>query len=840
MPPEKDKDTRKKQQPAQPAEAGAGESRLLDERQFVVLLDLLPGVSIQGYGTDGVIRYWNKASEDVYGYTRVEAIGKRLCDLIIPQEQQDEFAGYLSEMAHAKPQAAPSPPRELNMRHKDGGPVPVYSIRAVAHFEEQTPLLFSIDMDLSERRLAEQALKLANEQLELRVNERTEELSRLNRDLERQIEERMQSERALKESESRYQKMLEATTNYRYSVFVVDGRPVSSEHGPGCQQLTGYTSQDFFANPDLWMNAVHPDDRKQVENTVQRMIQGADVPPLEHRIGRKDGAERWIRCILVPHRDANGRLFRYDCLVEDITVRKSAEQALKDSEERFRTVADYTYDWELWYDERRRLVYCSPSCERITGYTRDEITSGTITPITCAAQDNRDKARAIMDRAMRGETFGDAKFAITHKDGAIKWVAMAAAPVFDENGRFRGCRNSIRNITEQHFMESRMRNLQKMEAISALAGGIAHDFTNWLVLIMGRASALAESLIPESKLHDDAVQILTTARRANELTKRLLGVARASDFSTDPPPERVWPGAAVRDTAALVRESFAQKNITFNLVDLENMPAIMFNAARLIDILMNLFLNAADAMAGGGEITVRTTVESIADAATRNADAENGVYVALHVCDTGSGMQPDVLARAFEPFFTTKEVGSGTGLGLPMVHTAIQNYGGWVDIQSTAGVGTVFKLYLPMAPAAETSESEPAKKEPGRKLGTILLIDDDDDLLGIIAEVLRESGYEVRTATTGKDGLALYREAQAEIDLCMVDVIMPEQDGRWAIGQFLKFDSDAKLILMSGFSRDYVRSLIPRGAWGFIQKPVEREHLLAAIERLLQEPPTGG
>jgi CheY-like chemotaxis protein len=366
-----------------------------------------------------------------------------------------------------------------------------------------------------------------------------------------------------------------------------------------------------------------------------------------------------------------------------------------------------------------------------------------------------------------------------------------------------------------------------MEAIGTLAGGIAHDFNNLLMGIQGNASLSLMDVKPHDAAFKNLKNIETYVRSGVDLTKQLLGFARGGKYETLP-----------TDLNEIIREENrmfgrAKKEITIYEDYEEKLWTVEVDRGQIQQVLLNLYVNAWQAMPGGGRITVRTRNRQLEEEPARSFEARPGKYVVLTVTDTGIGMDAATRQKIFNPFFTTKEMGRGTGLGLASAYGIIKNHDGIIDVKSKQGEGTTFTIYLPVSDKQSQKEQQP-KRQIVRGSGTVLLVDDEAMILEVGAEMLKAIGYDVLTALEGNQALDMFRARQADIDVVLLDMIMPSMDGGELFDQLKAIDSDVRVILSSGYSLDGKASeIISRGCNGFIQKPFNIIELSGKLNQVL-------
>ena len=409
---------------------------------------------------------------------------------------------------------------------------------------------------------------------------------------------------------------------------------------------------------------------------------------------------------------------------------------------------------------------------------------------------------------------------LARRDGIRLMVDAEVLPLRGYRGSLSGSVLVLRDVTAQAVLERGRLDQQRISAIGDLAGNIARDFINWFGVISSHAASIADNVLPHTRAHDEARSILETSKQASGLTKRLLSVARAGS-EHEPSVERIALGDIVTDAVSLAQGTFAPPEIAFSHPPVKMMPYVMADAAQLRDCLVNLFRNAADAMDNSGTITLE--VSDKVEPRQR--------FTVLRVSDTGKGIEHAILESIFDPFFTTKEQGWAMGLGLTVVKTAVQAWGGRITVRSRPGDGSSFRLFIPKADV----QNERGASEDDRTPVSVLVVDDNPSTLRSMAVALEDAGYDVLAANGGEKAITLFRANSERIAVSVVDVVMPEQDGKKVLEQLLDIDPTAQVVMTSGFSRDYVRGYLERGAWAFLQKPYAPDALLHTVKRTLDQ-----
>jgi two-component system, cell cycle sensor histidine kinase and response regulator CckA len=483
----------------------------------------------------------------------------------------------------------------------------------------------------------------------------------------------------------------------------------------------------------------------------------------------------------------------------------------------------------------------NPAAERIFGYPPEEMVGGSIFKLI--PPELHDEERGLLARIRRGEHIAHYETDRVRKDGRRIRVSLTLSPLRDAAGQLIGASAIKRDVTAQRALEARLQSAQRMEAVGRLAGGVAHDFNN-LLTVMGGMAALALKEAPDgSALRRSLTHIIDAAERAGALTRELLTYGRRQIAEL----EVLQLNDVIRKLQALLHPLFGE-HITVRTLLADDLGLLRANMVQLEQVVMNLALNARDAMPDGGTITIRTENVFLDDEeATTRLRLAPGRYVKLVVCDTGDGMDAVTRANIFEPFFTTKQIGYGTGLGLSTVYAIVQEAGGAIDVRSEPGQGSEFTVYLPQvaapedAPAALAPEvAAPAEDPPHR--GTILLVEDEPVVRGFTSEVLQAAGYHVLQAGSGEESLAVAADSGRTIDVLLTDVVLPGMNGRMLAEQLLANHRETKVLYMSGYTDDMVvrTGVVTRSA-AFLPKPFTPQGLLARVQALLSESrPSGG
>ncbi len=501
--------------------------------------------------------------------------------------------------------------------------------------------------------------------------------------------------------------------------------------------------------------------------------------------------------------------------------------ALRSSEERYRRLAENAGDMIAEWHGDGRCVYVSPNVERLLGCLPHRFLED---PASLLHPDDRDRVREEM--AQRFETGGQGRttFRLQHRDGEWRWFDSTSRVFTTAQGEQRVV-TVTRDVTHQRELEQQLRSAMKMEAIGQLAGGIAHDFNNLLTVIAGYGSQLRESMGEASSEGQAVDQILDAAQRAAKLTRQLLAFGSRQESE----PQTLDLNEVLGSLEMMIRRVLGED--VELVVELAADPAVVRADLGLLEqVVLNLVVNARDAMPAGGRVVIATADFELTEQ-NRPAGLEvaPGRHVLLRLCDSGHGMTRETQARIFEPFFTTKETGGGTGLGLAMVYGIVRQHGGYITVDSKPGQGATFCIYLPAQEAeAERSLSRPRRAEPASGDETILLVEDEDQVRAVTLLALEQRGYRV-LATENSDEALRVAAAHEEIDLLLTDVVMPGMGGRELAARLLRRHPGLRVLLMSGYAKEHpgeVGSIQPMPL-DVLQKPFTPEQIANEVRRVL-------
>jgi two-component system cell cycle sensor histidine kinase/response regulator CckA len=596
---------------------------------------------------------------------------------------------------------------------------------------------------------------------------------------------------------------------------------LDSEHrvrmcNPAFERLFQYPQEEVIGThlDDLIADA---EELAKAEDNTRR-VYGGEMVHLTTTRRRRDGSHLQVELYGVPLLQ-DGALVGIFALYEDVTDRYNAELALKESEERFRRLSDATFEGIVVSDDGL-VVDCNEQYARMFGLGPAEVLGRRVLDFVAPEH------QAMVEERIR------AGYEQTYEHRAVR--ADGGGLIVEVHGRSiplngRSLRvAAVRDVTAHRRFEEEVRQAQKMEAVGRLAGGIAHDFNNVLTVIKGY-SQLVLMQVEDERLRRQIDEIRVAAERASLMTQRLLAFGRKQPLL----PEIVDLTAVVNGMEPMLRR-LIRADIAFDLRLAPALGPIKADPGQLEQVVLNLAINAGDAMPRGGTLTIETTAVELKEAAPT---IPAGSYVAMAVRDTGTGMDDSTLRQAFEPFFTTKQKGKGTGLGLATVYTIVQQNGGTIDVESKLGAGTTFRILFPRVPTVEASAPLiPAASALPRGSETVLVVEDEPGVRAIALEFLVRQGYRVLEADNGASALKVFDAEKERIDLVLTDVVMPGMNGPEMVEALLDREPRLRVLFMSGYTDDV---LGPKRltTWRLVQKPFSAEELLLKLREALDERP---
>jgi PAS domain S-box-containing protein len=738
----------------------------------------------------GMVTYWNDAATRTFGWTAEEMWGQPLLNRF-PEEARSSVADLTGRIADGHDWSG-----EFEDYHKDGSRIWIDArVSRICNASGQLMGIMGTSHDITARKRAEA--------------ERDRITARLRLQIDR--------------------------TPLAYLLFDHDLRLV--DWNAAAERMFGYTREEVLGMMPPFEKILPRSAWPAGEEVLARLRAGDMTAHAINENLTKDGQTITCEWSNTPLLDGDGRFAGLISLAQDITERRRAEEALRASEERFRQIADSISEvfW-LTTPDKREILYLSPGYETIWGRTREATYHAPQSWMDAVHAEDRERvAQAALTNQIAG-TY-DEEYRIVRPDGSIRWIRDRAFPVRDQDGQVVRLAGVAEDVTDRRHLEAQLRQAQKMEAIGQLAGGVAHDFNNLLTVINGYSDLLIDAVGDRAGLRELVEEIRKAGERSASLTRQLLAFSRQQVLS----PKILDVNDVVHETEKMLRRLIGE-DVELTTVLQRSVGTVKADRGQLEQVLLNLAVNARDAMPHGGELTIETRdVDLSEDFAAGRPGTAPGRYIALAVTDSGVGMPEEVKRHIFEPFFTTKEPGKGTGLGLAVVHGFVKQSGGCVEVRSEPGAGTCFTIYLPRiddrsGSGASVPEPRVAWAGVGHALGTetILLIEDDHAVRALTRRVLQRSGYTVLEASRGTEGLRLAAAHRSPIHLLITDVVMPGIPGRMVAEQIGESHPETKVLYVSGHTNDdVVRTGVLHDAVHFVQKPFTPAAIAHKVREIL-------
>jgi PAS domain S-box-containing protein len=737
---------------------------------------------------EGVMLWVNPAFSTTTGYTAEEAIGRTPRILKSGKHPEDFYRTFWKTILAGKAWRS-----EFVNRHKDGsiyyGEHTVTPVRdaagTITHF-------VGIMHDITERKRAEEQLRDAHAQL---------------------------------------RQLLEHSPAVFYSLSLEGDTIVPRLVSENIARMFGFQVQETLSYA-WWYGQLHPEDRERAVACTRKTVADG-VSSAEYRMRHKDGSYRWIDDNQRLVRDAKGRPIELVGVWSDITERKQAQDELHESERRFRGMLDNLELVSVMLDREARITYCNDYFLRLTGWRREEVI-GTdwferFVPPEIVDDMRKTFAKLVSD----GEEIRHFTNEILTRSGQKRLLQWNNSLTYSRSGEVTGTASIAEDVTDRVRLEQQLLRAQRLESLGTLAGGIAHDLNNLLLpILMG--VTLLKRFDPNEASLKAINNIERSVRRGSELVKQVLLFARGSETSR----ETVQLTAVVSEIEAIITSTFP-KDITLEVSMAPDLSPVTGDATQLTQVLLNLCVNARDAMPRGGQIIISATNAEIGNRDTLMGDGPNRPHVVLQVSDTGEGMPKEIIERIFDPFFTTKEVGKGTGLGLSTAQGIISSHGGYLEVSSTTGEGSTFTIHLPSRPAQQAAVVIPEETGPPHGNGElILVVDDDASVVSITKQTLEVFGYEVLTAEDGAQAIGVFSRRHADIALVVTDMAMPVIDGAALIAALNRMVPGVRIIATTGNPSAASMSKIARtGVTNILTKPYTAEQLLVTLAEALTGQP---
>ncbi|MDB4881753.1 MAG: Blue-light-activated protein [Gemmatimonadetes bacterium] len=745
-----------------------------DEALLRVSFDEAPiGMSLTSL--DGRWVRVNKALCDILGYSEAELLATTFLDITYPDDTARSVEQHRALLAGECTRFQ----YEKRYFHRNGSVVwTSVTVAALCTGDGPPNYLLGQIQDISERVLATEALR--ESELLLRAAQEIASIGSWAWDADR------------------------GQVSWSDELYCIYGQPPSSE-----------------ITYDRFLSFIHDDDRERIVGELQYAARQGGQFTLDYRVVRPDGVVRELHCRARAILGTSGALARMLGSSQDVTERRAAEELQRRQSETLRAIVDHIPAMITYTDAGGRPMFANREWVRLTGWNVGDFKGNDL--IANLYPDAAERKRVLDFMEESSGRLGD--FRMRRRDGRVLETSWACVRLSD--GSLVGV---AQDVTEQRQLEEQLRHAQKMEAIGRLAGGVAHDFNNLLTVIQSYATFIVEELPKESTLHTDLAEILAASERATALTRQLLAFSRRQMLQ----PRLVDVNRKVTNVVGMLRRVIGEDITLHTELDPEVWP-VLADPGQLEQVLLNLAVNARDAMPSGGTLTLRTVRLTI-DAALARARSglEEGEYVSVTVEDTGVGIPHELLSQIFEPFFTTKALGKGTGLGLATVYGIVRQTGGYVYVESTPGHGSRFTVLLPRS-AERAEPTAPPESLPPRGSETILLVEDDRPVRVAVRRMLEGLGYRVHEASNGAEAIGQLESSRERTHLVLTDVVMPDIHGRTLAECVLDQYAEPRVLYMSGYTEDEIlqRGLGESGM-ALLQKPFTLEALARAVRTALR------
>jgi two-component system cell cycle sensor histidine kinase/response regulator CckA len=725
-------------------------------------------------GTDlrGRVTSWNKGAEMMYGYAAHEAIGRRI-SILAPDDHIDEIASVTAEVKAGRHVES----FETVRKHKSGRLINVsLTVSPVLDSDGTIIGASAIARDITAQKLAEETLRKANE-----------------------------------------------TSIYASPVpiIVADAERRVTMWNPAAEALFGWNEQEVVGKS---VPTIPDEERQRSALLHEKFLSGATVTGVELVRQKRDGSLVTVSLSASPIRDENQKVKGILGFLLDVSEQKKAEEALRQAEQKYRTIFENAIEGIYQTTPEGQYLVANPSLAHMLGFESPEELVRTRTDVRSQEYVDPEKHAEFLQAMKTDGKVQNFEYQAYRKDKRIIWVSENARAVLGADGRVLHFEGTVEDITQHRELKDQLWQMQKIEAIGRLAGGVAHDFNNILMAISSYAELLERKVTEDTRRY--VAEIVKATDRGSSLTQGLLTFSRKQLLS----PKILDLNALIADQITMLRRLIPE-NIELKFVPSNGIGRIKTDPSQVEQVIMNLVINARDAMANGGPVEISTSNAKL-DRTQSPISGDCQDYVLVSVKDSGCGMDAATKSRIFEPFFTTKEQGKGTGLGLSIVFGIIQNCGGQILVDSEPGVGTNFKIYFPVAEEAVQDQPHEDNVAPLHGTGTILLVEDEDGVRESAAEYLTENGYTVLKARNGPEALQMAGGHVGTIDLLLTDVVMPQMSGPETAEQIRKARPQIRVVFMSGYSNNLLtaqQTLDPEQI--VLRKPFR----LAALGRCIAE-----
>jgi PAS domain S-box-containing protein len=635
-------------------------------------------------------------------------------------------------------------------------------------------------------------------------------------------QEARRSAAALSESEENFRQLAAHINEVFWMTDVAKNRMIYIS--PAYETIWGRTCAAVYASPHNWLDAIHPEDRERI---VQAALnnQATGTYEEEYRIVRPDGTIRWIHDRGFPVRDTAGKVYRIAGVAQDITERKQAEESLRLQSAALKAAANSI----VITDRNGTIEWVNPAFTALTYYQAEDAIGKNPSELSKSGLHDQPFYRDLWNTILAGHVW-HGEVTNRRKDGSLYSAEQSITSVKDARGVITHFVAIGQDLTEQKRLEVQFLHAQKMEVVGRLASGIAHDFNNLLTVINGTVELVLMDLNEGDTLREDLQAIAKAGMSAASLTRQLLAFSRKQIMK----PVALDMNTLLADLKDMLQRLIGE-DIDLTIVSAKDVGRVIADPGQIEQVVMNLAVNARDAMTKGGMLTIETrNVVLDAASAAAHPSLQPGPHVRLTVSDTGGGMDEATRAQIFDPFFTTKEVGAGTGLGLSTVYGIVRQSGGSIEVSSELGMGATFTIYLPLIGDAVHKDPPAPTIVPVDGAETVLIVDDDEAVCRLTKRILQSAGYTVLAASSGGEAVLLLERHDGPVHLMLTDMVMPQVSGRELAAHLTGIRPRMKVLYMSGYTDDTIlrRGLLDQAAH-FLAKPYTTAELTRTVREVL-------
>ncbi|TAE58590.1 MAG: PAS domain S-box protein [Nostocales cyanobacterium] len=763
----------------------------------------------------GIIEEANQAAKKLLSVDQKYILGEIITDFIAQSQRQSIIYQLTKNEIISK--------IEVNLQPKTGNQFPAsLRIAPIYNTQNQHSGWSWFISDLSERKQIERELLKVTEELEQRVKDRTAELLLTNQILQREIKEHQETEVQLRESEARLNLALETANMGIWEKKVEDRTTCIWSDTIG--QLYGLEKGSLCPPSKEFFQLIYPEDQHIIVEAITDSIEKGEEFTIVYRVVWPDGSIHWLRSTGKLFYDSDGEPVNILGTTTDISDRKHKEQTLSEQA----ALLDIATDAIFVRDFHTEILFWNQGAEKIYGWSKDEAIGSNLQNLFYSKISPKQEAIALKNIVKSGKWNGELRKQT--KRGKEIIVESRWSLMLDNDGNPKSILIVDTDITKKKQLEDQFYRTQRLQSIGTLAGGIAHDLNNILSPILTSAQLIKGKFAQDPERHLQMLNIIeNNARRGSALVKQVLSFAKGIKGERT----TVQVKHLITEILNFAKKTFP-KSITFSSQIPEHLATVFGDSTQLYQVLMNLVVNARDAMPDGGNLTIVAENMFIDEVYSQmHIEAKTGHYIVISVSDTGVGIPPEILEQIFERFFTTKEIDSGSGFGLSTVEEIVTNHNGFLTVDSEVGKGSIFKVFLPAVQSPELPTLEEFDITPSNG-ELILIVDDEPEIVDVTKIILENNNYRILTASNGIEAIAIYQQYQQKISVVLMDMMMPDMDGVTAISSLQKMNPNVQVIICSGLGTiDSLPKSAETKVQGVLFKPYTANELLINLNQVI-------